>query len=371
MLSPETSKRRSARISLDHFRASDRVAVARFWLSAAASALSVAWLSGLGWDVRDWGNAAERSRVLASHGPLASAHSSLETACDACHVPFAPIDGAAWTAGLVADTKGSDAKCRSCHAGGGHQSAARPDDVASCAACHSDHRGREASLLAVPDADCTRCHAATDQHMLPGIRPRFATSIERFDADPGHHPEFALFRDGPPKDPGRLKFNHALHMSPGFNAEAGGRPLKTLADLTEPDRAAYRGPGQSEADAVQLRCDSCHQLDVDHRSSPAGTTPGTGGAYMRPIRYDKDCRACHTLDFDPALPAIRHGLQPAEVDEALWQAYSAKYLRDRPAPPEPGTNHRPIPGRAGRAEARDAIAEDVARAGRVLSGEKR
>ena len=51
---------------------------------------------------------------------------------------------------------------------------------------------------------------------------------------------------------------------------------------------------------------------------------------MKPVRFETDCRACHPLDYDPDHPAIRHPIQPAEVVDALWQAYSAQFLNDHP-----------------------------------------
>jgi predicted CXXCH cytochrome family protein len=361
MIPRETSKQRSLRIPLDYARRPDRLARAKFRLSVAAAVLTLWWLSGLGWDVRLWSRRAERSREMATHGPLAKPHAAWDTSCDACHVPFTPIDGSSWAARFVDHPRESETRCRSCHAGHAHNANESPIDSSTCASCHRDHRGREASLVAVADQECTRCHAALDGHIKPDARPSFAVSVTGFDSDSSRHPEFALSRNGPANDPGRLKFNHALHMTPGFNPEPEGRPIETLADLPPADRETYRPAGSRDDEPVRLRCDSCHQ-------------PDAGGSYMRPIRYEKDCRACHPLHFDPSLLAVRHGLQPAELHDDLWQRFSAHYLKDRPDLPISWSSSRPVPGREETPElkiAREAIGQAVAGAERVLYGEKK
>jgi hypothetical protein len=133
-----------------------------------------------------------------------------------------------------------------------------------------------------------------------------------------------------------------------------------LADLAAADRESFRHLGARDGDAVQLRCDLCHQNAPD-------------GSGMRPILYDRDCRSCHSLAFEPGLPPMRHGLQPPEVSTALWRTYSGLYQKgagDR----ESAGAARPVPGGEGTTgvvDARETIGRKVARAERVLYGEKK
>jgi hypothetical protein len=366
-LPPQTSKERTGRIPLDYFKRVDPLHRLRGWLSAAAALASLLWLVGLGWDAGEWpGRAAERVRGLASHGPLARAHATWEAECESCHTPFRPINA---TAGSLGSS--GPARCRTCHADvADHHARAAGADVPSCAGCHPDHRGREASLITRADRDCTGCHADLRGHTRPGAEPGFAASVTRFDGDRAHHPEFALFRGGAPKDPGRIKFNHALHLTEGLPKEPGGRVLMTLADLPADERPRYRNRGSRDSDPVQLRCDSCHRPE-----GVRGAGPGRDrGPLMSTARYATECKACHPLTFDLDLPAARHPLQPAEVDESLWQAYSSRYVRDHPELQDVRPSPRPVPGAEVLPEvrtARRAVAEQAARAERVLSGEGR
>jgi hypothetical protein len=154
------------------------------------------------------------------------------------------------------------------------------------------------------------------------------------------HPDLTPFRNPPARDPGALRFDHALHRAPGLTLEPGGKPLMAGAPL---------------------RCESCHR-------------PDAGGALMEPVRYERDCRTCHPLDPAPGLPPVRHGDQPAGVHESLWATFAARYVEARPGLTAWTPPPRPVPGRAERPEevaASKAIGDEVAKAERVLFGGKR
>lgn len=271
---------------------------------------------------------------LASHGPLAKPHAMWDHDCQRCHTAFDAINPSRWTPAAVwSASSATNTKCQTCHAGPPHHANA-PDDT-GCAECHRDHRGRDASLVAIADASCTRCHANVSAHRLADS-PKLAIDehVTRFDAQ--HHPEFAAVREGGPGDPGRVRFNHALHLAKGMTLEPGGKPF-VFGMLPEPDRARYGFDGKDLADAVQLDCRACHVLDDD-------------GAYYRPIRYDSDCRSCHPLGYDPDDPTrqMRHGLTPGDVLEALRAHFAARAVRDDPgllAQPVVAPERR-LPGRA-------------------------
>ena len=371
----ETSRQRSSRIPLDYFKRRDAIARWKLWLSLAAALVVGAWLTGLGWDFRAWTLRAERSRVLASRGPLNRAHAMWDAECEACHIPFTPINGSAWTSRYVANSRASDARCQVCHAASAHPhhtNAMAPGAENSCASCHVDHRGRDASLVAVDDPQCTRCHASLAAHLAAGTRPSIEAQISRFDA--AHHPDFELFRDGSARDPGTVKFNHALHLAKGLTLEPNGLPLKRGVDLREADRAFYRTRGEDDSAGIQLRCDSCHVTDGGQSASRSERSRRGRGAYMVPIRYEMQCRACHPLDYDPALPSMQHGLQPSELEETLRQAYADRFVAGKPGFTAGRAVTNPIPGRLDSPElvaAREAISNDVTKAQRILLGEKK
>ena len=341
----ETSKQLTGRIRLDYFKSPDRLTRVKTWLTAAAALAALAWVSGAGWDVRQWPGWAERTRALVSPGGVSWAHAPLGADCDACHAPFVPYDGASWGPRFAADGGAGHGKCKDCHAAPVHHANALGD--ASCASCHREHRGPEASLLAVGDENCTRCHSALDAHAGQTLRATSARSVTRFDGDRAHHPEFAAVRAGAPRDPGRIKFDHALHMSKGLTVVPGGRPLADGA-----------GGG------VQLRCDSCHRPDGGR----------DGGRLMTRVRYETDCRSCHPLDYDPDQPAARHGLHLSELAASVRQSYAAAYIKDHPEFEALRPAPRPVPGHEEAPElrsARDAIGKKVAAAERTLFGPKR
>jgi hypothetical protein len=358
----ETSKQRSGRIAADYYKQPDRLARGKAWLSAVVIVITVLWLSGLLGRVGDGLRRSERVRVLASHGPLARVHAAWDTECEACHAPFQPIDGSSWAARLAGTGRSTDSRCEACHAGPAHHQSA--SDPTSCSSCHRDHGGRDASLVKIDDHNCTRCHANLDNHLKPGAKTAFATSITRFTGGTPPHPEFKPLTT---KDPGRLIFDHALHLAKGFNLEPDGRPLKTLADLGDSDRPYYRTDGKSDGEGIQLRCDACHQLE------PARASRLANGQYMQPIRYDTHCQACHVLEYDPTMPPMRHGLQLDAVKETLWQSYAAGYIQGHPELKD-WRPQRELPWREVRPELRaayQAIEAKVAKAEQILYAEKR
>src|SRR4051812_7511129 len=231
----ETSKKRTVRIPLDYYKRRDRLASWRLILSAMAVVTAGVWASGIGWDFWSASGRESRARRLATHGPLARPHATWDAECEACHAPFRPIGLSTWARPVLGDSSRSDALCQGCHAAPIHHASQSPGEVA-CASCHHDHRGRDASLVRIADQHCTRCHADLTAHMSVDRAPAVAETVTRFDSDPAHHPEF---RSTKRSDPGRLKFNHALHLTPGMASEKGG-PVQTLTMLRESDRARYR-----------------------------------------------------------------------------------------------------------------------------------
>jgi hypothetical protein len=302
----------------------------------------------------------DRGQVRYSPGMLAYAHAPWEAKCQACHVDLTPISDDSWAARMFGTAhQTADDQCRRCHLGPPHH-AKMEADTPGCASCHLEHRGREASLVRVADRHCTYCHADLTAHAIPNVSPsQFARSVIRFAE--GAHPEFRLdvidqgrtMRVDLPearkkqKDPGKLTFNHRVHLLPGLVKDPKCQSAFKLEKIDPRLRSRYQRSGQSKEDLVQLDCASCHQLD----SGDFGILPEeisgipissalparTRGAYMLPITYENQCRACHPLtverveegDAFSGLLTIRHRLQPDQIREFLEAHYTSQYLLGR------------------------------------------
>ena len=173
---------------------------------------------------------------LVSNGPLSINHALFAEDCTTCHAPF---DGV------------TDGRCASCHEEGGdplgdHTFAAHyvyrsgeldrsapSSSELTCATCHSEHTGRDASLTNVPDDSCVGCHA--------------------FGSFETEHPEFRFAAEGLP-DLANLLFSHTVHVN-------GIRDLEDVDDIEE-------------------TCLSCH-------------SPTSNGRAFEPIAFDPQCDACH------------------------------------------------------------------------------
>ena len=255
---------------------------------------------------------------LINPGDLSSAHSGdafvrlliatnhVEQSCAACHTVGASgpsgIVNAAFRASpgplqviqLASVEKAAmttiDANCQKCHLSHSFHQPNTARDV-SCSFCHQEHKG-SGKMLTTVSADCTLCHgdaatlaAATARgqnlptdtfhYRVPAnvntfVEPRpasgFTEVIHGFADD---HPEFRLHTDQL-RDPDTLKFGHALHLT-----------SSTIPLLP---------------DGHKLDCAFCHQ-------------PDAAGAYMQPVNFEKDCRVCHSLQFDPETPELHlpHG----------------------------------------------------------------
>jgi hypothetical protein len=327
--SPETGKKRASRISLDYFKHRTFLdhwkRILSLVLFFAAALYLVYVLAG--------------DHKAVSRGPVADVHAAWDNNCQACHEDFSGVRFQRLWGGRV-DHKTVDAKCEVCHSGAVHHASMKPESVASCGGCHRDHRGREASLVRLPDADCTSCHSDLKAHMKedPSYRGKgqdhgHALNITSFASG---HPEFQL----PKKDPGNIKFNHSLHMIPGQTIGWKLDDIKNKAH--QPELAAhYKADGEG---LVVLECSSCHVLDPgDGLNRGPGKHPlRPAGAYMQPITYANNCQACHSMPLDIktqvksgdkgavewAPVMVPHYLQPPAVDDFLWGAYANAYLKN-------------------------------------------
>jgi hypothetical protein len=355
MASQETGKDRAARIPKDYFKAVDPLEKGKRWLALGAVAV------GLGWWATSLVPGVHGNRWY-SRGPVAQVHATWDDTCSACHVPLTPIRGEKWAYPLTGDVRAAEARCQACHTGPPHHASQKAEDTPTCAACHREHRGREASLVRLSDHDCSACHADLAAHRVLEAPPLNFENVQRFDTE---HPEFKVLRTGAP-DPGKLVFNHARHLVRGMTLVEGGKPF-TLGQIASADRERYRGAQDNKAtDApVVLICASCHQLEAN---PPARA----GGAYQLPVTYEAHCRGCHPLTVDAAMPdalPVPHRIQPDKVRDFLHDVYAAEALKQDPALMARFVPPRPLVGR-GRDEkaetVRTYIDEKVTRAQEVL-----
>ena len=348
----ETGKRRQSRIELKYYQTADSYARWRrglclfailavaIWIVKSAiasrSATSHPWLPV--------------PTTIASKGPLSQPHAIWDSACDACHVSFAPINGSRWSPALWASKDAGSKKCTVCHAGPIHhqnQKVPAPD----CAECHRDHRGRDSSLLAMDDSACTTCHQKLADHRDgPPLIPNIPDRVTRFDEK--NHPDLSTSWTARAKDTRRIKFNHARHLAEGLPLEKGGTPW-TFADVAEPDRTRYGWKAGVSLDTpIKLECAACHETDAGavaasvNRGSLSDGEPRSPGAYMRPIVFENHCAACHRLEFDAKLPNVnmRHGISAQEVFADLKRRYTAEAVNADPELLRQFVPPRPMPG---------------------------
>lgn len=287
----ETGKQRAARIPLTYYREPDRLQRWKLHLTVGCLIVAGLWLGG------QHLLRGHSSQLVYSRGPVASVHATWETQCESCHLPFAGTSSESFVHQFEGPSRGADLQCQACHAGGVHHANQLKVKTPTCGGCHRDHRGRDASLVRMDDSQCTKCHQNPAASVQDG-KTNFG-SITRFDTD---HPDFAVR-----EDPGKLKFNHKLHLAAGLK----------MGEAT-----------------TQLRCDSCHRPEAD-------------GRYMAPVQFESHCKSCHPLtlrssDASSPLLEVPHRLQPEAIRRFLWGAYaeeSKSKIASRSRQPS-----RPLPG---------------------------
>ena len=198
------------------------------WIGLAAGGMAgLVLLANLGFGTGD----------LVANGALSSAHATLDDNCAACHTAFEAV---------------SSDKCSLCHeqftgalgaytfnahyvyASRDRTRAFGREHEVGCAACHVEHRGRQANLrAAAPDLRCEICHETGG-----------------FDAG---HPEFDFAADAIPDDAG-LTFTHIRHV-----------------EYVLDDR---------DLDDSETACLACHEPTADARG-------------FQPIAFAAACGDCH------------------------------------------------------------------------------
>lgn len=314
----DSAKQRARRMPLDYYKGLSRLDWTKWFLTGLAVVVAGGYIA---WTLGGWAIGKEHAARQFAPAPVAGVHAVWEGQCAACHVAGQSLrqDGQAIStvAAAVFGHSPAEVRCVSCHSGPSHHANQLANDVWSCSGCHRDHQGRDANLTRMGDAACIRCHAAMEQHRTGSSSLSPPTdNVTSFATD---HPSFRSLKSG---DPGRLKFNHRLHLLPGqAPRDAKSSAKKTLADVPEQYRTALVAP-KSLADVpldtvIQLDCANCHVTD-------SGGIPAAGD-YMQPVRFEQDCAACHRGELvaevaaggsAQALP-VPHGLQPVAIRPLL------------------------------------------------------
>lgn len=197
----------------------------------------------------------------------------------ALHAEPGMLDFKALVTARPAEPTAIDATCVKCHTGRNfHQPLAQP---VSCSFCHAEHQGRV--MAATTDAHCGFCHGDAATMAAARTGETALPIIHHFAED---HPPFRFVTEKW-RDPDTLKFNHALHLT--------GATMPNL-------------PG-----GTKLDCAFCHQ-------------PDAAGAFMRPVAFEKSCRVCHSLQFDPETPQLTLPHGSVEFVSAFLRSLPKQYL---------------------------------------------
>jgi hypothetical protein len=219
-----------------------------------------------------------------------AATNHLNQTCGACHAAGNSGPNGIVTAALRADPgiwdlkklvsakpaqpTAIDESCLKCHAGKNFHQPDAP--TISCSFCHVEHRGPV--MAATTDASCDFCHGNATIMAVSRTVP----ALHHFTTD---HPQFRFITEKW-RDPDTLKFNHELHLTSA-----------TIPKL----------PGGRKLD-----CAFCHQ-------------PDASSAYMRPVDFERNCRVCHSLQFDPQTPQLTLPHGSAEFVTAFLHSLPSQY----------------------------------------------
>lgn len=216
-----------------------------------------------------------------SSGPISSHHSMIGSDCTACHAGgFTPV---------------KDEQCLACHSMTDHAEFLKDhrELEGRCASCHMEHNGNHGIVLN-DSRLCIDCHADINKiypdskrHNVPNFdnHPEFTVSVQPLSPD-GEVKRVQLSDSQNLKDNSFIKLNHKIHLE---------------------------APIRSKDGMVQLGCRDCHNASKDRES-------------MVEISFDKHCRSCHSLEFDPRLKGVEAPHGDADVVYNFLYAEYAKLL---------------------------------------------
>jgi len=300
-----TTKKLAKRIDLQYFTRPHAFRRWRFWLSVAVPVIALGWLVT---------QRAQGGQKVYSSGPLSASHAVFTQQCSLCHLARA----ASFSAQV------SDQACLSCHDAPAHH--ANQTFTPACSSCHLDHKGSR-MLAATSDSSCSQCHA--DLQTRDG-QPHYAASIASFAKG---HPEFSALRPGK-ADPGRVKFNHYVHLQPHLMGPNNARVELGCDDCHRTATGPDGWPYAATFDASQV------SDRVPQGLKPASLVAGGGAAeaapfplrqrYMAPVTFSQNCAACHTLQFDKRFGNEQVPHEKPEVVHAFLLKRFGEYIATHP-----------------------------------------
>ena len=250
-----------------------------FWSLVATGVIVVGLLAGYFAGVK---------RTL-SPGTVASHHARVDLKCAQCHE--AGNEVTAVRCERCHDTSGSDRLTHAAHVllGSGDLRKAENAETTKCATCHMEHKGLNASLVAVDDRECATCH-------------NFSTLAS--------HPEFAAVRAQATAGVG-LRFDHDRHIVEAQKAR--GASCQVCHEQTA-DRSGFT------AINFDRHCAACHLPNKVFED----TDPISPTAIVPPEQMPEPWRSQTKAAF--AL-AGRKGRASGLVHRDAWVLYNALRLR--------------------------------------------
>jgi len=289
-----TSKLIARRHDLNYFKYTPGLRRWQWRATLLVAVIALLWVTAMGIRGRN---------AMFSAGPVSSPHAIFAKRCETCHTGMSGMGGTVTR--MVTFKKGvPDAACLHCHVAPAHQAAQL--FTPSCGSCHVEHTG-STHLKQVADSTCTQCHANLSS--THGVVP-IADHIHSFTQG---HPEFAAVRPGT-EDTSHILFDHAAHLQPGLLGPGGKSRLQmTCADCHQTNAAAA---------AASWRFDAPAQAGDEMPAARQGVLfdgPETGRASMSQVRFQQNCRSCHTLQFDKHVDIEAPHASPERVHQFVLQ----------------------------------------------------
>jgi hypothetical protein len=277
-------------------------------------------------------------------GALIARHSTVRS-CEECHVPRRGVSN--FRCQRCHDESGPGRRTQLAHVGR-HDPAAlmagRVEDV-NCVRCHVEHRGRDAALAVVDQAQCNACHGAARVDAA-GPRPRLS--------DFAGHPEFRLVAQGAaPTQHTGVQFSHKVHLKQTAKDLTARQIVATGQRLCEECHKVDFNKGQAghrdfEPQSAEAHCLRCHRDQLKMEAAPAEELVAAGGV---------DPFTCDPKQFDCAGElAAKRGV----VHRDEWVLHNVRKLRRELYPAEHAREYADLLGQSARLRRRLFLAQPLA-----------
>ena len=192
-------------------------------------------------------------------GPLSSNHQNFtaEAGCGACHA--AHDSGAMGWLGAVVTSSGPSDNCTNCHqfknpVNGPHNSAlmaSKHPMATSCTMCHTEHKGENANITTISNAQCNSCHQ------------------QEFVSFASNHKQFS--NTYPFRKRTAIAFNHSSHFNKHFKDARYEKnvPAKGCIGCHDATQAGRAVPVRG----FEETCAACHQDNITNRPLVLFTFP--------------------------------------------------------------------------------------------------